>query len=517
MQSKARLLSHICFGRPAQIALASLLIFLGTVGIVLALKWPFTKVNLIHDMEHFSSCEVKVKGFRAIYLPHPGYIAQDLTFLRRSDGRAVQIATVKKLECIASWAPIIFFQHRVKQLRIEGLHVLIPAPMPAAIPFYPSMKNRTTVTTLTADGAVLDIAPRHAKGPPLRFQFHKLLLGEVKAEKSISLDMVLHIPLPPADLKVRGQFGPFTKKHLEEMPLHGSYELSAGDLQKMKAIDGSLSSNGSFRGSLGQCSLTGAVRIDNFAVRSVHHPVELNGKFETTVNGLRGDVAIHSTEVRFLQTELQATGKVQTSAHGPGKTSSLDITGKNARIEDLLRLFTKSDFPSVKGPIRLYASVVLPPGPQPFLRKLRLNGSFKIPEAEFVQPNTRRSLSKLSNRARGHASKDAENARDDIPSSFSATVAVKNGMATLNQARFDTWGANASGGGTYNLLTQEIDLRGKLAMQASLSKAAGGFKSILLMPLDPFFKRRNSGAVLPFHITGTYTHPAFRLSLTGRK
>jgi hypothetical protein len=146
-----------------------------------------------------------------------------------------------------------------------------------------------------------------------------------------------------------------------------------------------------------------------------------------------------------------------------------------------------------------------------------LNGAFKIPEAEFLHSKTQTSVNKLSNRARGHKPKDEEVTAEQIPSSFDAQVAVKNGTATLSHAEFRTLGAAASGEGTYNLLTQQIDLRGKLAIQASLSKAAGGFKSLFLIPLNPFFKKGNAGAVLPIHVTGTYSHPAFRISLTGRK
>jgi hypothetical protein len=54
-------------------------------------------------------------------------------------------------------------------------------------------------------------------------------------------------------------------------------------------------------------------------------------------------------------------------------------------------------------------------------------------------------------------------------------------------------------------------------MDASLSKAAGGFKSVLLLPLDPFFKRAHAGAVIPIHIGGMYPHPTFRVSLRNGK
>ena len=65
--------------------------------------------------------------------------------------------------------------------------------------------------------------------------------------------------------------------------------------------------------------------------------------------------------------------------------------------------------------------------------------------------------------------------------------------------------------------TEAIDLRGKLAMRATLSKAAGGIKSVFLLPLDPFFKKGFSGAVLPVRMTGTYSHPVFKVSLRQQK
>jgi hypothetical protein len=67
--------------------------------------------------------------------------------------------------------------------------------------------------------------------------------------------------------------------------------------------------------------------------------------------------------------------------------------------------------------------------------------------------------------------------------------------------------------GTYNLLNEAVDLSGTLAMQASLSKAAGGFKSILLLPLDPLYKKGSAGAVVSVGMTGTYDHPHFHISL----
>ena len=35
--------------------------------------------------------------------------------------------------------------------------------------------------------------------------------------------------------------------------------------------------------------------------------------------------------------------------------------------------------------------------------------------------------------------------------------------------------------------------------------------------IDPFFKKKKKGEIVPVHITGTYDHPEFGLDLTAQK
>ena len=487
------------------------------MAILLATNWPFTKTKIIQRLEHFSSCEVEVSRFEKEYFPHPGYVAEGIKFTRRSNGKPVQMAFVKRMYARASWAALMTFTHRLSQLRIEGLHVFIPAPVPRAIPFYSDMKDKTTISVLTADGTLLDIASRQPGGGLLRFEFHTLELKEVKKEKSIALNTVLRIPKPPGELRVLAHFGPFEKDRLSKMPLSGSYELRNTDLGSMEAIGGELASNGSFKGPLSRCDVHGKVSIHNFEVRKVHHPVDLNGDFDTQVDGMHGNLILTSTNLSFLGTKLEARGEIQSDPGQHGKIESLKIVSEHARVEDLLRMFSKALPPAMSGPITLHTNVVLPPGPGQFLKKIRMDGAFKISEGRFLNTRTQANVDKLSRRARGKSAKTIDAAEEEMPSTFEAAVQVRQGTATLSNAEFKTVGATATGHGTYNLLTQEIDLRGKLAMQASLSKAAGGIKSVLLVPLDPFFKKPGAGAVVPIHGTGTYSHPSFHVSLKGEK
>jgi hypothetical protein len=67
--------------------------------------------------------------------------------------------------------------------------------------------------------------------------------------------------------------------------------------------------------------------------------------------------------------------------------------------------------------------------------------------------------------------------------------------------------------GTYNLITEKIDLRGTLRTDSEPSNATHGIKAMMLKVLDPFFKKRHAGYVMPVKITGTYEHPLFGLDL----
>jgi hypothetical protein len=212
---------------------------------------------------------------------------------------------------------------------------------------------------------------------------------------------------------------------------------------------------------------------------------------------------------------VYSLGSLASEAGRQGKTLSLDLNSREARIQDLLRLFVKADPPPLNGPIIFRAHVVLPPGKEPFLKRVRLEGDFGIMDAQFTRPRTQGKVEELSERARGKKkNEEEEEDPEHTVSNLKGHVILRDGTAIFSNASFSVPGAFARMQGTYNLITQRINLYGTLAMQASLSKAAGGIKSILLKPLDPFFRKGHAGAVIPVQITGTYSHPSFHVSLT---
>jgi hypothetical protein len=47
-----------------------------------------------------------------------------------------------------------------------------------------------------------------------------------------------------------------------------------------------------------------------------------------------------------------------------------------------------------------------------------------------------------------------------------------------------------------------------------LSKGSKGVKSVLLKSVEPFFKKKNAGEIVPIKIGGTFSHPSYGLDVT---
>jgi hypothetical protein len=157
-------------------------------------------------------------------------------------------------------------------------------------------------------------------------------------------------------------------------------------------------------------------------------------------------------------------------------------------------------------------AATIPPGTGPFLKKVELLGDFGVDAGSF-KTKTQEHVNQLSAASRGE--------NDDNPatvlSDLNGHVVLREGIATFSNLSLGVPGASAEMYGTYNLLTKMIDLHGTLKMDSDLSKLEHGVKSLLLKAMDPFFKRKGVGSVVPFKITGTYKQPLFGLDLTGNK
>ena len=227
---------------------------------------------------------------------------------------------------------------------------------------------------------------------------------------------------------------------------------------------------------------------------------------------------------QFLKTKVISKGKVAGTPGQKGKTATIDLEARNGRIEDILRLFTTEARPPMAGDVSFKGRAILPPGAERFLKKIELTGDFGISDSSFTRSSTQEKVDQLSQNAlteqREHAkSKDGKKeTAPEVPppvvSDLRGHVVLKYGTATFSNLSFYIPGAHAQMHGTYNLISEKIDLHGALKMDSDLSDTSHGAKAVILKVLDPFFKKkRGRGSDVPVKISGDYHHPSFGMDV----
>jgi len=183
------------------------------------------------------------------------------------------------------------------------------------------------------------------------------------------------------------------------------------------------------------------------------------------------------------------------------------------RIDDLLRLFVSAPRPAMTGAISLRAQVEVPPDQRPFLEKLKLQGDFGIDAGKFANAARQEAVNHLSESARGEKKEQQQEDPQTVLSDLKGHVSAQNGVATLTNVSFSFPGALAHVHGTFNLISEQLDLHGVLETNGKLSDTTSGFKSVMLKVINPFLKKKEGTKIklVPFKITGTSSQPAVAL------
>jgi hypothetical protein len=483
--------------------------------VTVAARWPFTRTRVAYALQQASGREVRMGRFHQTFFPYPGFVAENVE-IHQAGSENSPLLTAGALTVQDSWANRVTFRRRIDRLDAEKLHIQIFAHHEKLSGAPSANQGKITVRELVANGAVLDIA-RHGGNGTLRFVFPQLALHEVGRESAIRFSTVLSNPNPPGVIKANGTFGPWHSGNGGLTPVSGQYRFENADLGHYHGIAGTLSSDGQFSGTLGRIEVRDKADVPNFEVTSSGHTVALRTEFRAIVNGLNGDTSLNEIRAHFLRTSTIWRGEVAGKPGQSGKTASFELASVQARVQDLMRIVSKAPQPPLEGPIVFRGHVVLPPIKERFLRKLRLQGDFDITHARFTNPVTQTKVSLLSARASGENKRSLEENPRDIACELKGAVSVRDGVANFSLLTVTMPGAIAQLEGSFNLINQSIDLQGTLATEASLSHDAGGIKSVLLKPLNPLFKKKPAGAVIPVKIGGTYSHPTYGLALTAKK
>lgn len=500
------------------------LLLLAAVVILFAVKWPFTRDSITRRLERHGIFKVTIGSFHSTYFP-PGCVAENVEFRRGSSWQTERtpLATVRKLTIQATYSGLIGSPKHIQRLIVDGVEARLPhQPLLSGEGEQKPGGREQKPDTLVIDDAeirngVLKLQ-EDRKASPYFINVHELRLHNVNLQKTIPFAATVHIPRPDGEVRVNGWVGPApqTDGGTRNTPLSGSYEFN-GQLGVFRSITGRLASRGEFKGNLTALNVSGTTDSPDFGVTRSVHRFHLSTRFASRVDLKTGDVQIPDLNAQLGETRLLAEAEIAIKE----KTVRLNVKEGDGEIQDLLDLFSDSAESPMTGPIKFKTSITLPQKHEPFKERVLLSGDFNINPAHFTSGKTQINVDKLSAKARGKKDEgkakghEARNAGRDtqdpnpVISDLKGHVELKDGIARFSQLSFSVPGASARMAGTYNMMDKRVDLHGKMSMQAKLSQATTGAKSFFLKILDPFFKKKHAGAVIPVAMTGSYGHTHF--------
>jgi hypothetical protein len=471
--------------------------------------WPYSYRNVKPLLQGVFSSTVDIDHFHRTYFPHPGFIATGLALRRNSAPNLPPVGAAKELLIESRWTDMLLLRKEVRLVRVVGLHVVIPPVGSKANheDFPPGGSADFRGPTMSVDrmeikDSLLDIM--RTNGERYSFPIHEIIMEHLLRDHAVSFVVDMRNARPNGRIQAKGSFGPIVPRNLGATQISGSYVFSKGDLAEIGVLHGSLYAKGNFSGQLSSVHADGAGEVSGFAVGD-GQPITVQANGWSTLSGLTGDVVLNRLYVQTGQTVLSAQGSI---AGSPALTT-LELNVVNGRAQDVLRPFLHHGVP-MTGKVQLKSTAHVAPA-QPgktFVQRLTMEGNFTVQDGLVTDAKTEKSLTSFSGReqrpdaSKKEAEADASDTAADVISSLSATAEIRDGVLSSREILFSIPGANADMMGTFDLRLGAVHMLGDLRMERSISHAVTGFKSILLKPLDPFFRHRHAGAVVPIAITG---------------
>jgi AsmA-like C-terminal region len=291
----------------------------------------------------------------------------------------------------------------------------------------------------------------------------------------------------------------------------GHYSFSNADLSTIRGIGGVLSSTGEYEGTLGGIIVVGRTETPDFRIATSGHPMALETEFHAKVDGTSGDTYLDPIKAKIQHSWLMAKGSVVRVKDPNGHRILLDVKVNPARIDDLLELGVRTNPPVMSGAAELTTKFDLSPGSADVANRLRLDGNFRISDAHFSNDKVQSKVDALSLRSEGKPKEAKDATGDQVPSDMNGSFKLRNGLLTFSQLGFEVPGTTVELTGEYSLDGKQFDFHGTARMKAKLSQMVGGWKSVLLKPVDPFFSKHGAGTELPVKVTGTRSAPHFGL------
>lgn len=487
------------------------------LALVLVAVWMLQPANLKARAEATLARELKldvsIGSLSVSFVPRPRVEGTGLVFRVPGQPELPPFVSVDHF-----WMDVGLFsalRKHIDTVHLGGLKIVVPPGdakkgLPHAESTGNSSGSRVVLNHLETHDAELTILRKKAKDTPLVFKIHALEMDGLGFDREIPFTASLTNPIPEGEIDTTGTIGPWPGSDVWNLPVQGRYRLSGANLGTINGVQGTLTSDGQYQGRLTQITVNGRSETPDFNLDLGGKPVPLSATFTCVVDASDGTTRLDNVDAKLFNTSIHTEGIIA-NLPGPGNhLIDLKATVTDGRIEDVLRLVVDSPKPLLTGDVTVRTTVKIPPGKQRLRERIALNGQFGLDAARFTDAQIQDKLRELSRRSQG---KDEGEAIARVLTSLSGSFELARGVLMLRRLSFHVPGARVDLNGTYALDDGALDLEGTLRMQATVSQAVGGFKSIFIKPFDAIFKHDGAGAVVPIKITGTRDSPKFGVQM----
>ncbi len=464
--------------------------------------------------EHYQT-DVQLQNLRVTLIPTVNATADNFVLPNRNHGDVPPLITVKHLIVEANLIELLLRSPvHLSVVKLEGLEIKVAPkgsgqkPPTGQAPKYHTRLANFVIDRVEAGGTMLYVLRKDPADEPMLWELRKLALRSAGVGQPMTFTAELTNPTPPGLVQTKGHFGPWDFDEPSSTKVDGHYDFQHADLSVFNGISGILSSVGDYKGELNNITVDGTTDVPDFQLDRGGQPVHLTTKFHAIVDGTNGNTYLRPVNGHFLHTDIVTNGEVAGQKGKKGKTISLDVNMEKAYVQDVLALASKAVPPMLTGQLVLQAKLVVPPGKDPVLQKMQLNGQFSLSDTRFTNEKMKDAIAQLSRRGQG---KPDDTSITDVAADFRGDFKLEHSTITFASLQFQEPGARADVQGSYGIASGDLNFVGQVSLDAKVSDTMTGAKHVLLKPFDPLFKKHGAGTWLPVEVTGTRDKPDIKL------
>ncbi|HUQ86127.1 MAG TPA: AsmA-like C-terminal region-containing protein [Vicinamibacterales bacterium] len=442
--------------------------------------------------------------------------AHDLTVRHHGRTDIPPLIVVKKF--IVDLKPMDLRSSTIDRVWVDGLEVSIPPKDPDTgkrpLPRKTggdggSESSGFVIRELIASNAKFTVVPGNPNKDPKEWDVYALDMKNLRAGEPATFTASVNNPIPVGRIEASGKFGPWQKTEPRTTALSGEYTFDA-DLGTIEGLGGKLGAIGTMSGTIEEIATQGQTKTPDFRLTELDgHPVPLQTAYDAIVDGTKGDVELKRVDVTLGKSQFDLRGLIEGTKGVKGKRVVVNVKSNSANLGDLLRFVSKKE-PAAEGVLRIDAAMDLPQGKAKVLERIRLEGSVRADRVKFTKDVVQDKIDDLSRKAQG---RPTDTTIDEVASQMATKFSLANGVFTYQGMSFKIQGASVQLAGTHSLRSRVVDLSGVALLDATVSQTQTGYKSWLLKPFDPLFKKNGAGTRLSITVAGTQDQPKIGLDI----